>query len=200
MLNQEVISELEIVGHRGAENASTAISTFLGQKLTITVTDVTLRGIDNIQEELGQSEKLSVALLLRVTGEIEGNSLLIMSEENAVSMVHLLGSGTEVDSAQKFTDLEHSMLEETANITVSSFMNGLASHLGKKCIPNAPIFIHDMAGSVLSVVVMESAELSDQALIFETMFECKTGSMQALLLFLPSPSSFSMLQEGITNE
>jgi chemotaxis protein CheY-P-specific phosphatase CheC len=200
MLNEEIISELEIIGHRGAENASAAISTFLNRKLTIRITDVTLRGIDNIQEALGQSEKLSVALLLRVTGEIEGNSLLIMSEDDAVCMVRFLGADSAIDSAAEFSEIEHSMLEETANITVSSFMNGLASHLDKKCIPNAPIYIHDMAGAILSVVVMETAELSDQALIFETAFESKDSNLQAMLLFLPSPSSFDLLQKGITNE
>lgn len=199
MLDELIISELEIVGHRGAENASTALSSFIRQKVTITVTDVKMKSIDIIQEELGQCETLSVALLLRVTGEVEGNSLLIMPEKDAVTLVNFLGSKSTADDHISFDDVEQSMLEETANITVSSFMNGLATHLNKKCIPNAPIYIHDMAGAILSVVVMESAEISDKALVFETYFECQNSNLHALLLFLPNPASFDMLQEGITN-
>jgi len=199
MLNAALLSELEIVAHRGAESASNSLSGFLARDISIEVNGVSMAPIETIPEQLGSGQTLALALLARVGGEIEGNAVLMFQREDALQLVRALGSPTSTIPIEGFGELERSMMEETANITISSFMNSITFHLGKKCVPNAPIFMMDMAGAVLSVILMESAEVADQAIVFSTRFTCPTGGMNALFVFLPSPSSLGIMEEVLVH-
>ncbi|OVE81429.1 hypothetical protein BVY04_03300 [bacterium M21] len=197
MFEAEFISELEIVAHRGAENASGSLSSLLGHNVSIIVNGVEFADIEEIPERMSSGDMITVGLLSRVTGMIEGNSVLLFSEKDAAQLVQALGSKKQ--KIEGFGDMERSMLEETANITISSFMNSITSHLNRKCVPNAPIFLVDLAGAILSVILMESAEVADRAILFSTKFLCKDEDMQVMFVFLPSPPSLLELQGGLTD-
>lgn len=201
MFKIELINELEIVAHRGAETASTSLSSFLNNKVVITITNVEMADIDVIPEKLGNSEDSAIGLLTLVRGEIKGNAALLFTFPDACRLIGILGrKKVNAVDEYEFNEMERSMLEETANITISSFMNCMTSHLGRKCIPNAPIFLKDMAGAILSVMLMESAEVADQAVLFSTTFKCENEDLKALFTFLPSPSSLLTLQEGLEDD
>jgi chemotaxis protein CheY-P-specific phosphatase CheC len=195
--SDEMLSELEIVAHRGAETASSSLTTFLGRNVHVQVNGVDMTQIETIPERMGSGEALAVGLLARVAGEISGNAVLLFSRAEALQLVQLLGSPAKDMPIKGFGELERSMLEETANITISSFMNSITFHLARRCVPNAPQYVMDLAGAILSVVLMESAEVADQAVLFTTRFACESEQLQALFVFLPSPASLHALQEGL---
>ncbi len=199
MLTSHLLSELEIIAHRGAETANISLSTFLNVKLTLSVNSVELSDIAVIPEKTGNSEKIAIGLIVQVNGEIKGNAALLFNVEDAYKLVSLLGNTKIKSINEELNELERSMLEETANITISSFMNSITAHLGQQCIPNAPLFLKDMAGSILSVMLMESAEVSDQAVIFSTKFISEQKDISALFTFLPSPSSLKILGKGLVD-
>jgi chemotaxis protein CheY-P-specific phosphatase CheC len=153
--------------------------------------------LETIPEKLGSSEMLAIGLISRVKGDIQGNAALLFKEEHALRLVQILGSKEEDIPDDGFGDLERSMLEETANITISSFMNSIATHLEKSCIPNAPIYLLDMAGSILAVILMESADVADVALLVSTKFECRNEDLTALFVLLPNPASLHAIEEGL---
>ncbi len=200
MLDVGILSELEIVARGGAEQASHAISSFTGREITITVSAVDTVPIEEIPERLGDGSQPAVGLLSRICGDVTGNAALIFDDAGAAQLIRWLGGRVGCTVEPVLDDMQRSMLEETANITISSFMNNVAAHLSLRCVPNAPVCLSDMAGAILSVLLLESAEVADKALMFSTAFRSDDHNMEAFLVFLPSPNSFDRLQEGLQSE
>lgn len=84
---------------------------------------------------------MAVGLLSKVRGDIEGIMVFIINQSDVTRLLGVLGAKRVDDSIELLGPFEKSMIEETANITISSFMNSLASHLDLKCVPNAPIYL-----------------------------------------------------------
>lgn len=198
-MDNRLLMELEIVARRGADQASACLSAFLGRNVAVTVNGVSTVDIEQIPEELGGGSALAVGLLSRVVGEICGNAVLLFERSHALNLVKILG-GDSSAAFDGFGALERSMLEETANITISSFMNSMTNHLARRCVPNAPVYLLDMAGAILSVVLMESAAVADTAVVFSTRFACQDESLAALFVFLPSPAALGQIEEGLAGE
>jgi len=195
MFTKELLSELEIVAHRAAEASSSSLTTLLNNHVTVTVNGVNWAGLEDVPETLGGSETHCAGLISRVRGEIEGNAVLLFSEEDSLALTTALGS--KVETIEQFGPLERSMLQETANITISSFMNSITAHLGHRCIPNAPMYILDLGGAILEFLLVECAYVSDKVILFSTQFVCKNQNIKASFIFLPSPDSLDIIQEGL---
>jgi chemotaxis protein CheC len=200
MLNATQTQELFLVAQRGAESAGEALSQFVRRRIDVRVREVCSAPLERIPEQLGGGEQLAVGLLSRVRGEMEGNSLLLLGRDDALTLVHLLGGAREGGACEGFGDLERSMLLETANIAITSFMNSLAVHLGLACVPNAPVYLLDLAGAILSVILMENAAVADEALLILTAFTCEGEDLTALFAFLPGPDSLESMQRGLNGD
>lgn len=195
MLDDRVMNELDIVARRGGETAGESLSLFLGRKTTIEVNNVSLMSLDQVSSTVGNDEALVVALLCQIDGEISGNSALFFRESDAVKLVKILGS--KESRVEDFDAMERSMLEETANISISSFMNCLTSHLSKAAKPSAPQYLHDYAGAIISVILAEAAEFSDKAIVFSTSFHCAGEGMEVYLSFMPDAVAMAAMEEGL---
>ncbi len=197
MLSDMLLSELEIIAHRGAENACDALSIFLGKKVHISRNGVAEESLQSITQHFGEEDMLGVALLSRISGQVSGNAVLMFRREDARRLVLLLGSKVEKVEPLVFTEMERSMLEETGNITISSFMNCMTSHLNRKCLPNAPLYAFDLSGAILADLLIECAECKDDMVVFSTLFSCAEENIQILFVHLPSPDSLKSLAEGL---
>ncbi|MBF0101209.1 MAG: chemotaxis protein CheC [Desulfobacterales bacterium] len=199
MLEQEFITELQILAQNGAENASRALSRFLAREMLIKVASVSTSKIEDIPESLAESDAIVAGIVTRITGEIEGNAALIFKEEDSLTLIRILGGSKKSDLRSGLGELERSMLQETANITISSFMNSIGTHLNKRAVPSVPVFFADLAGAILSVLLLETAEVFDDAVLFSTFFECQHENLKGFFVFFPSPSSLTTLKEGLAN-
>lgn len=197
MLDARAVSEFGILARRGAESAGEALSRFVRRDIHVDVRKVELAPVERIPEQLGSSDRLAVGLLSRVTGDVEGNAALLYDRADALRLVRLLGSRDASLTVEGFGALERSMLEETANIVITSFMNSLTAHLDRRCVPNAPVYLLDLAGAIMSVILMENAALSDHALLLLTAFHCEGEDLGAVFAFLPSASSLDVVREGL---
>ena len=199
MYQTKLLAEMEIIAQMGAEQASSALSRFLGVSISLTVSDVSIQEICVIPEKLGSSEFPSIGLISRITGDINGNSALLFDLADAEEIITILSGRLGLKGKEKLQSMQTSMLEETANITISSFMNSMTAHLNKKCIPNAPIYLKDLSGTIISLLLIENAEASDIAIVFSTTFNCLDGNLKALFIFLPNPTSLMILQEDLSD-
>jgi chemotaxis protein CheC len=181
------LSELNIIATFGAENASSSLSAFLKADVKISVDNIEFISIDSVSGKLHFGEELIIALVTRVAGEIEGNAVLTLKKSDAEMLVTVLHQSS-------------SILEETANITISSFMNSITSHLSKSCIPNAPMYLMDMADSILSLILLENAETSDTVIVFSTRFYAQNKNLEAHFLFLPNNNSITKMQDLLQDD
>jgi len=195
MFNKHTLADLKIIAHLGAEVASASLTTMLNHRVSITIDNVAMTHIELIPEKVGGSDSHCVALVSRVTGDIEGNSSVMFIQHDAELLVELLGKQKRL--LKEFGKLEHSILEETAHIMTSSFMNSITLHLGHPCEPQPPLYIEDLGGAILSNLLMESAEDSDQAILISTNFFCRDEDISANFIFLPNPKSLKVIKEGL---
>lgn len=197
---ERLLSELEIVAYRGAENASESLSTLLGQPVTLSVTKLREVNIADFCDIMGTDTELVAGLLTRTEGDIIGNAFLLFSEQAAATLISILGGVAVTPSSEMFGELEQSILEETTNITISSFTNSLASHLNKICIPGPPQYAYDLEGALMSAILMECAAESDEIFLFSSQLVCMGKNIDISLGFLPITESLKLIEEGLVKD
>jgi len=193
-MSESAIEKLTRISGESADRAGEALSKLLRQPIRMILQGANFEPIEAVPTYLATQPGLSVCLLSRVQGELEGNALLAFSLPAARTWVGLLGGefqASKDDSMPSIGPMEQSMLEETANIALSSFMNGFAQSLGLTAVPTSPIFLLDMAESIGSLVLMECAEVSDQTFLFRVDFRIGDQVLDATLAFLPSPHALA---------
>ena len=84
------IDALKEIGNIGAGNAATALSMMLSKKITIKVPQVRIIPFNEVSELVGGPEKLVAGIFLRISGDIDGNILIIISEQDARSLTKIL--------------------------------------------------------------------------------------------------------------
>jgi chemotaxis protein CheC len=215
------MNELRIIATKGGENANLAFSRWLREKAKLEVTDVSLVPFGDIAKIMGEGDRMVVTVLMRMTGKITGNTVLIFSEESAR---HLIGKmikktiippnpplekggikgdltlekgGKEDLGNNGFDVMDRSIMEETGNIIVTAFLNSLVAHLDIAISSTPPVFIHDYAGAILEMAVMEYAPVADYALLFNTEFYEVNTKVDGYFFILPSPESLNILLEKI---
>lgn len=198
MVTERIIADMKIIAHLGAEVASASLTSMLRHAVSITIDDVTMSHIELIPGKVGESDSHCVALVSRVTGDITGNSAVIFMQHDAEILVEQLGK--QKKTLAEFGKFEHSILEETAHIMISAFMNSITSHLGHPCEPQPPFYVQDLGGAIVSNLLIESAENSDQAILISTNFICRDEDLSATFIFLPSPSSLKVIEGGLADD
>lgn len=190
------LAELRIIAQRGAEDASASLGRFVGREVHLKVTDLEVRPLQEVPTAIGaMAGAVAVGLATRVTGEVGGNALLLLGRPEAGRLCALLGK--DPGAAGPLDALARSMLEETANITLTAFMNSLTAHLGARCLPSSPTLRQDWAEAILSTALTESAAAGDQVILFATEFVCGREGLNAVMLFLPDPACMSRIREGL---
>ncbi|MBI3600822.1 MAG: hypothetical protein HY097_09315, partial [Nitrospinae bacterium] len=148
------MNELRIIATKGGENANLAFSRWLKEKARLEVTDVSLIPFSDIVKTIGEGDKMVVSVLLRMTGDITGNTVLIFSEDSAGRLIEKMIKKTIIPSNPPllkggrgdlgdngFDAVDRSIMEETGNIVVTAFLNSLVAHLDIAISSTPPVFI-----------------------------------------------------------
>jgi chemotaxis protein CheY-P-specific phosphatase CheC len=94
--------------------------------------------------------------------------------------------GTADEDAAGMTPLERSAFEEFANVTVAGVLGGLGDHVHEAIHPSPPIFVYDMAGSVLDGIVSSVADADEMLFAARTKFSQDTRDASGVLLVVPA--------------
>ncbi len=183
---------LRLLAESGATRAAAALAKWSNARIGLTVTRVSAVPVSDVPSFVGGSEVLLVGLLMRITGELDGNLLVAFPEDAAQRLIALLTGKAPAD-AEAWTPLDRSAVEETANIVGNAFFSALVSAVELSARPGAPHFAHDMAGAILEEVLMEQAEVSDQVLLMEISLSrgdyAEAGLGACHIFLLPAPAS-----------
>ncbi len=183
---------LREIGNIGAGNAATALSSLLNKQVDMAVPKVSLLPFEEVAERVGGSEKIVVAIFLRVEGDAPGNMFFIMDSQAANKFLdHLLSDNDRLQDS--YTELELSTLCEIGNILAGSYLSSLGDFTGLMMQPSVPLIAHDMAGAILSYGLMQFGEMGDSALLIETSFLEGYQSLEGQFFFIPDPPSFQKI-------
>lgn len=194
-LNERDLDSLREMSNIGAGNAVTALHQMTNKVIMLEVPQVTLLPFSEVVKRLGGPEEEVVGLFLRVYGDARGNMLIAMSKKSAEQLIDILFPG----QVSAFGEMQISALKEVANILTSTYLNAMGGVLKKIFIPSIPSFSIDMAQAIVDLLLIEIAEVSNEALVIETFFKSRDNSFYGHFFLLPDPDSIKVIMEAISH-
>jgi len=185
---------LESVASEGVKDVAEGLSSFVGDKITVTSPKIEVVPLTEISQLAGHPEDLAIGVYLAVTGDFPGHVMLLLNKESAMDLVCLL-LGDQFGPVTSLGPLERSALAEIGNLTASLFLNCLARITGYQQIrPSPPAVIEDMAGAILDILAVAIGAVSEYALIMETDFQRAQRTANASFWLIPH---FDSLDETV---
>ncbi|MFM7035359.1 MAG: chemotaxis protein CheC [Planctomycetia bacterium] len=174
--------------NRAAEEASAALSKWLGRSTRIAIRDVRAVPLDQAVELLGAADTPMVACAMRITGAVDGVLMLACDDTSGLALADLL-LGRDAGGSQEWGDIETSAVVETANIIGCAHLNAMADSDGagaaKALLPSPPWFVRDFAGAVMETAVMPQAMLANEVFLTHTDFTIEGCPITCSLVFIP---------------
>jgi chemotaxis protein CheC len=194
-MTDEDLDALKEISNIGAGNAVTALHQMTRRVVTIEVPSVNVLPFSSVVETLGGPEEEVLGLFFRIYGGSRGNMLLVLPRSSAEGLLALLFNRSTPRRA--LGEMEISALKEVGNILTSSYLTAVSALLNIALIPSIPAFAMDMAQAVVDLLLIELAEVTDQALVIQTDFASRDHSFSGHFFFLPDPRSIETLLAAI---
>lgn len=182
-----------------AQKAGQALSRLVRSEIAVHVLRAGMVPIPEVSCWLGEAADEAVGLYCRVEGEVQGCCTLLLSAADAEQLTAVLlnracSGAPDVIACESDEVLRRSALEETANIVVASFLNGMAQSLNVLVVPGVPQFANDMYGAIVDAMVLPAAQEADQVLVMKTALSRGGKNAQAVLLFVPDSESLRRME------
>lgn len=192
---------LREIANIGAGHAATALAALLERPIVQSVPNVMLIPLSDMPEQLGGAEKLVVAGLLDITGELSGFFMIVLDFEQADKIISMmLGKKVrphKADTIRKFSTLEKSVISEIVNILGGSYLTALSELTNLKVAPSTPFLSVDMVGAVLSIAIAEAGKTGDFAIFFQSELCNEKDRIIGDLFLIPEKSSCDKILESL---
>lgn len=190
------LDTLKEIGNIGSGNAATSLSMLLNHKVDMKVPAVRVVGFDQMMDLVGGAEKLIVAVYLRIEGEAPGNMFFVLSPNEAESFVReMTGNKSFTLDKPPFDELAVSAIQELGNILAGAYLSALSDFIDVMLQPSVPLLTIDMAGAILAEGLLELSQVSDYAIIIDTIINNDDDSqpIKGHFFLLPDPESFTKI-------
>ncbi|MCZ0702585.1 chemotaxis protein CheC [Natronobacillus azotifigens] len=193
-LTEYQLDTLKEIGNIGSGNAATSLSMLLNHKVDMNVPAVRVVGFDQMMDLVGGADKLIVAVFLRIEGEAPGNMFFVLSPGEAETFVKEM-TGIESFSVEQppLDEMALSALQELGNILAGAYLSALSDFIQVLLQPSVPLLTIDMAGAILAEGLMELSQVSDYAIIIDTIIDDHENDREPItghFFLLPDPDSF----------
>lgn len=172
---------------RAADEASTALSKWLGRPTRISIRGVLGLPLEEAVGVLGAADAPLVACAMRISGAVEGVLMLACDDASGLALADLL-LGRESGGSHDWGEIETSAVVETANIIGCAYLNAMADGDGDDrhtLLPSPPWFVRDYAASVMEAIVMPQAMVANEVFLTHTDFTIEGSPITCSLLFVP---------------
>ena len=184
-LELDVIKE---IGSIGTGNAATALSQVLKKTTKMSLPAVYVLGYNEAIEMVGSPEEIVAAVLVKMSGEINGIMLFILKIDFINAVLDSVLS-KDIDDYMDLTELEKSALEEIGNIIISSYVNAMSGLTGVSIKLSIPSIAINMLGGILSVPMVEFGYETDKLMMINGKFIVDDKVLDSNLLMMPDIQS-----------
>ncbi|MFZ7104617.1 MAG: chemotaxis protein CheC [Peptococcaceae bacterium] len=191
-LNSLQKDALREIGNIGAGNAATALSTMLNKKINMSVPNIFILPFPQVVEMMGGAETLVAGGYLQVDGRAPMSILFVMPEESLKLFLSILVGKAESKEVN-LDDMDISALKEVTNILAGSYLTALSSFTNIEFNASVPALAFDMAGAILGNVLQLYGEVSDYALVIESVFLEEEREVKGHFFLLPEPGSLEIM-------
>lgn len=199
---------LKEIGNIGAGHAATALSNLLNTKIDMSVPNVKIMPFNDMMELVGGAENVVASVYFRIEGDAPGSMYFVTSLEQATKIIKQLTNDPEF----QIEDLEQnplaaSVLQEVGNILIGSYLSSFSDFTRLNIYPTVPALAIDMFGAIISYGLIEIGQVSDEAIVIDTIFfadeDKENEELNGHFFLLPDPDSFEKIFKSLglgTNE
>ena len=192
-MERDVIRE---IGSIGNGNAATALSSMLEAKVKMTLPEGNILEFNAAMNHLGDPEDVVAAILVEMSGEIQGIMLFILTQDFADEILkRMLGKDT-VDFLA-LDEIDTSVLTEIGNIMISSYINALSSLTNVNVVLSVPQLAVNMLGGILSLPMATMGINSDRIMMITGEFKIDGRELNSDILLLPDVDSLNVLMKKL---
>lgn len=194
-LNAKYFDVLKEIGNIGAGNAATAIADMVGMKMDMSVPDVELMPVENVDSAIGSEEEVVVGIMLGVETDIDGSMMFIMDLTSAHRLVNKLMM-RDPDFDGDFTEMDLSALREIGNIISGAYLSAISGLTNLTITTTVPSISIDMAAAILSVPAIEFGMVGDNALLINTQIGTNE-SIKGYFILMPEGDSYKKILSAL---
>lgn len=190
------LDALKEIGNVGAGNSATALSQLINRKIDMTVPQIAIMPLGDVPDVVGGPDAMVAGVFLRVYGPAPSSILFLLPRDSAFALVDML-MGREQGYTTSLNSMDESALMEIGNILAGAYLNALSHFTKLTLLPSIPSLAMDMAGAILSVILIQLGEMGDHALVIETEFTTENDGVKGHFFLIPDPGSLSTILAAI---
>lgn len=195
-LTHDEIDVLREIGNIGAGNATTSLSVLLQSNLRMEIPIVKILDFNDIAEMIGGPDVIVTAVLTHFTGDITGMALFVLEKKEARNLAGLM-LNKKYDEDHEFDHMDKSALKEVGNILMSSYLSSIETLTNLMLHIEPPMICVDMAGSVLSLPIIELGQIGDNALIIDSKFLDNNEPVDGFFLLVTDEDSYQKIFKAL---
>jgi chemotaxis protein CheC len=181
------------IANIGSGNAATALSALLNRPIAQSLPEILLVPLSEVPQIMGGAEKVVVAGLLAISGEISGYLLMILDIDQAEKIIAMVAGEPACDddgsALRRFSVFGKSVLSETVNIMGGSYLTAICDFTELEAAPSVPCLCVDMTGAVLNIAIAEIGKTGDYAILFRSELFNDNERIDGNLLLIPDEHS-----------
>jgi chemotaxis protein CheC len=190
------LDALREIGNVGAGNSATALSQIINHRIDMNVPEVSIVPITDVPDLVGGPDVMVAGVFLRVYGAAPSNILFLLPQESAFYLVDMI-LGKPHGETKTLDFMDESALMEIGNILAGAYLNALFNLTKLSLLPSIPALAMDMAGAILSVVLIQLGQMGDHALVIETEFQADEDGIKGHFFLVPDPGSLDTILTAV---
>jgi len=190
------LDALREIGNVGAGNSATALSQIINRKIDMTVPKIAIMPLGEVPDVVGGPDAMVAGVYLRVYGPAPSSILFLLPRDSAFYLVDML-MGREQGHTTSLNSMDESALMEIGNILAGAYLNALSHFTKLTLLPSIPALAMDMAGAILSVILIQLGQMGDHALVIETEFTTESDGVKGHFFLIPDPGSLNTILAAI---
>lgn len=204
MLADNQLAALTTLFRHGSDDASLALSRWLGRPSQISVEQVEQIPLSEATAVLGDAESAICFCAMGLKGRVTGQLILAFDDASGLALADLL-LGNPIGMSTAWGELEQSAALETANIIGCAYLNSLARCFPESdddahdLLPTPPKFARDFPEALLEFALMNQALDSDLVFLTRTEFRIEDAPVNCNLLFVPDAPCLAALREMLVS-
>lgn len=199
--DHDQLSELVNIG---VSHAGTTLSQMLGRRIALSVPEISIKNASGAADFVESSDDITVSVLLRVYGALDGYIFLFFPYAAAVHLLSGL-TGKTVGDLRALNEYDKSLFQEVGNVITGGMLLGLSKFLHLRLEHTVPNVVIDMRGAMFNSLVASMIALHEEFLSLDvaigidvfsdTVLATSDKSSMCRLFFFAGPDAVQKILE-----
>lgn len=189
-LQNDILTEIINIG---MGSAAAALSTMVGDEVSLSVPTISFSTIDSIKDNLGDMNTSELTSIRQsFDGELSGDAILLFPGDKSMEIVRMLLSNTLSIDNNDFSDFEQEALSEIGNIILNAGLSAIANTLKFDVNSSLPIY---KQGDINKLILAEEKPLT--VLILRVDLSLESEKIKGYVVYLMDIQAIDQLVEHI---